>query len=319
MHMADALISSSVGVTMGVVSAGLLAYSCKKLKTELTEDKIPLMGVMGAFVFAAQMINFSIPGTGSSGHLGGGLLLAALLGPYAGFVTIASILLVQALFFADGGLLALGCNIFNLAFYPCFVAYPLIYKPLVRAYTSTRVLLASVIAVVIGLQLGSFSVVLETLLSGKTQLPFDSFVILMQPVHLAIGLVEGFVTAGVLQYILKVKPELLNNQASGNTSMKKLVITLGIVAIIIAGGLSLVASEMPDGLEWSIEKLTAGSELVGESSLHTMLQNLQEKISIFPDYNFSEPQASGTSIAGIAGAGIAFIVLLFAGRIFKNI
>ena len=76
------------------------------------------MGVLGAFIFAAQMINFTIPATGSSGHLGGGLILTILLGPYAAFLTIASVLMVQALFFADGGLLALGCNIFNLGFFP---------------------------------------------------------------------------------------------------------------------------------------------------------------------------------------------------------
>jgi cobalt/nickel transport system permease protein len=114
---------------MWVATAGVAAYSIKKIKDDMDERKIPLMGVMGAFVFAAQMINFAIPATGSSGHLGGGLMLAILLGPYAGFLTMASILTIQALFFADGGLLALGCNIFNLGFFTCFVAYPLIYKP----------------------------------------------------------------------------------------------------------------------------------------------------------------------------------------------
>ena len=89
------------------------------------------MGVAGAFVFAAQMLNFAIPGTGSSGHLGGALLLAILLGPEAAFLVMASILAVQALFFADGGLLALGCNIFNLGFFPAFVAYPLVYRRIV--------------------------------------------------------------------------------------------------------------------------------------------------------------------------------------------
>ena len=86
------------------------------------------MGVLGAFIFAAQMINFTIPATGSSGHLGGGMILSILLGPYAAFLVMASVLVVQALFFGDGGLLALGCNIFNLGFWPCFIVYPLIYK-----------------------------------------------------------------------------------------------------------------------------------------------------------------------------------------------
>ena len=89
--MADALISPAVGGTMWAVSAGLIGYCSKKVKDNMDDITIPLMGVMGAFIFAAQMINFTIPGTGSSGHLGGGMILAILLGPYAGFLTMASV------------------------------------------------------------------------------------------------------------------------------------------------------------------------------------------------------------------------------------
>src|SRR5512134_667024 len=128
MHMADALLSPAVGGAMWAASSGTIAYCSAKVRAELDDRKAPLMGVLGAFVFAAQMINFSIPGTGSSGHLGGGLLLAILLGPHAAFLVIASVLVVQALFFADGGLLALGCNAFNLGFLPAFVAYPVLYR-----------------------------------------------------------------------------------------------------------------------------------------------------------------------------------------------
>ena len=128
MHMADALLSPAMGGVMGAAAAATTIYSALKVQNQIDNRKIPLMVVLGAFVFAAQMINFTIPGTGSNGHLGGGLLLAILLGPHAAFITLASVLTVQALFFADGGLLALGCNIFNLGFFPCFIAYPLLYK-----------------------------------------------------------------------------------------------------------------------------------------------------------------------------------------------
>src|SRR6266702_3207465 len=128
MHMADALLSPAVGGTMWGVTAGAIAFCSKKIRSEMDDRRIPLMGVLGAFIFAAQMINFTIPVTGSSGHLGGGLILSILLGPYAAFLTIASVLVVQAFFFADGGLLALGCNIFNLGFFPAFIVYPLVYK-----------------------------------------------------------------------------------------------------------------------------------------------------------------------------------------------
>ena len=108
MHMADALISPAVGGAMWAATAGLTVYSARKLKQEMDDRKLPLMGVLGAFVFAAQMINFTIPATGSSGHLVGGIILTILLGPYAAFLTLASVITVQALFFADGGLLGLG-------------------------------------------------------------------------------------------------------------------------------------------------------------------------------------------------------------------
>jgi cobalt/nickel transport system permease protein len=175
MHMADALISPVIGTTMLAVSIGMAVFSGVRIKKETDEKKIPLMGVMGAFVFAAQMINFSIPGTGSSGHIGGGLLLAAILGPYAGFLSMAVILLIQALVFADGGLLAYGCNLFNLAFFASFIVYPLVYKKIIGSKIgAARIMIASLTGAIINLQLGAFSVVIETVLSGKTELPLGT-------------------------------------------------------------------------------------------------------------------------------------------------
>ena len=113
MHMADALLSPAVGGGMWAATGATLAYCARKVTRESDDRKVPLMGVLGSFIFAAQMINFTIPGTGSSGHLGGGMILTVLLGPYAAFLVTASVLTVQALFFADGGVLALCCNIFN--------------------------------------------------------------------------------------------------------------------------------------------------------------------------------------------------------------
>src|SRR5512145_888280 len=138
MHMVDALLSPAVGVTMWGATTGAIAWSSRKLRREGDERKVPLMAVLGAFVFTAQMIKIAIPATGSCGHLGGALLLAILLGPHAAFIGVASVLVVQALFFADGGLLALGCNIVNLGALTAFVAYPLVYRPLAR--TGRRIL-----------------------------------------------------------------------------------------------------------------------------------------------------------------------------------
>ncbi len=312
MHMADALISPVVGGTMMAATVCVATYSIKKVQNDLDDKKVPLMGVMGAFVFASQMINFSIPATGASGHLGGGMLLAILLGPYAGFLTMASILLIQALFFGDGGLLAYGCNVFNLGFYTCFIAYPLIYKWITRkGLTSGRIFGASMASAIVGLQMGAFTVVLETLFSGKTELPFNTFVLLMQPIHLGIGIAEGLVTAAVVTFVWKARPEILERTAVGETfgsiSIKKVLAGILAAAIVIGGFVSWFASSDPDGLEWSMQRTAGTAELKATDNIHDMLAEIQSKTAFLPDYSFKKATEgetdsyAGTSVAGIAG------------------
>ncbi|MDD5422552.1 MAG: energy-coupling factor ABC transporter permease [Candidatus Omnitrophota bacterium] len=303
MHMADALISPAVGGVMWAASAGLIGYSAKKVREEADDRKIPLMGVLGAFIFAAQMINFSIPATGSSGHLGGGMILAILLGPYAAFLVMASVLVVQALFFADGGLLTLGCNMFNLGFFPCFIAYPLIYRKIAGDHPSQRkIILGSVIAAVVGLQLGAFGVVMETVLSGVSELPFRAFVLLMQPIHLAIGVVEGLVTACVVNFVWKARPEILETKeraaSIGKIEMKKMLSGLAVAAVIIGGALSWFASSNPDGLEWAMSKVSGKEELENNAGAHASLARFQEKTAFLPDYGFKDSAAGAGSAAG---------------------
>ena len=321
MHMADALISPTVGITMLAVSGGLLGLSVKKIQREMDDKMIPLMGVMGAFVFAAQMINFTIPGTGSSGHIGGGLLLAAVLGPWGAFMAIASVLLVQALFFADGGLLAWGCNLFNMGFFPCFVAYPLIYRFFVKENPSRRrIFWGSLLGVVIALQLGAFSVVLETLFSGRTELSFGSFVLLMQPIHLAIGIVEGLVTGSVLSFLLEAGPELLAvSTKERKQPAKKILLVLALLTAFTGGILSLYASEYPDGLEWSIQGITGSTELEGGAGvLEQQLGAAQQKTALLPDYSFPQAEEKtgvGTSVSGILGGSITLLLIAAAGKL----
>lgn len=335
MHMADALLSPAVGATFWAGSLGTIAWCAKKLKENINDKIVPLMGVLGAFIFAAQMINFTIPGTGSSGHLGGGMILAVILGPYAAFIVMASVLTIQALFFADGGLLALGCNIWNLGIYPCFIAYPLIYKPLVQSGNNPkRIAIASVISALIGLQLGAFSVVLETLLSGRSELPFSTFVLLMQPIHLGIGIVEGFVTAGVINFVNAARPEILESvksarPLSADISIRKVLTGLLVVAVLTGGMLSWFASSNPDGLEWSIEKVFGKPELPEqqESGIVPILKGIQEKTAFLPDYNFKQEEKqlegaaspeenkwpaveSGTSLSGLIGS-VMVLCLIF--------
>ncbi|MBF0303118.1 MAG: energy-coupling factor ABC transporter permease [Desulfamplus sp.] len=346
MHMADALISPAVGGTMWAVTAGLIGYCSKKVKDEMDDQKIPLMGVLGAFIFAAQMINFTIPVTGSSGHLGGGMILAVLLGPHIAFLTMASVLTVQSLFFADGGLLALGCNIFNLGFFPCFIAYPLIYKKIVRINTTLdkaekNIIAGSLIAAILGLQMGAFAVVLETFFSGISELPFTTFLMLMLPIHLAIGIVEGLTTAAVVLFILKARPEILNAASSsapiGASSIRNVLIGISSAAVITGVALSWFASSNPDGLEWAMFKTAGVEELEAPEGVHSSLSKIQEKTAFLPDYRFKADESektaeimpeqnesswpavdSGTSVSGVVGGFLTLTVAVGIGFIFKR-
>jgi len=316
---------------MWVAAAALSARASVKLRSQPSESLAPMMAVLGAFVFAAQMINFSIPGTGSSGHLGGGLLLAILLGPHAAFLALASVLTIQALFFADGGLLALGCNMINLGVFPCYIAYPLIYRPLAGDGSSpSRRLAACIIASMAGMAMGAFAVVAETGLSGISELPVGAFILLMVPIHLTIGLIEGGVTATVIGFISRAQPELLTvanrmDRTRQSRPVRRVAVCLLGVALLTGGLLSSFASENPDGLEWSIEKMTGKKEIDGIGHpIHTALASLQSKTSFMPDYDFRKDDAAdkddaresaaktGTSLAGVLGA---CMTLLLAGGV----
>ena len=348
MHMADALLAPSVAAVMYVASGTAAGLSIHRLKKEDDARKLPTMAVTAALVFAGQMINYTIPGTGSSGHMCGGMLLSALLGPQAGFLSMIVILAIQCLFFADGGLMALGANVWNMAFYGCFVGYYLIWRPIQqgkwlsrlgdRAAQRARIILASILGCVVTLQLGAFSVVVETSLSGITELPFGEFLALMQPIHLAIGLVEGLVTAAVLVFVYEARPELLQDvdtskeEVRARHTLRGTILILAIVTVIVAGGLSLVASTNPDGLEWALfgneeagysANMGLDEEEFGVSSTAAdRAATIQETTALLPDYAFANSDsAAGTTVSGLVGsalvAGVAVLICL-AGGFFRK-
>lgn len=348
MHMADALLAPAVAATMYAASAVTVGASVKTLRRDENTVKLPTMAVTSALVFAGQMINYTIPGTGSSGHLCGGMMLSALLGPQAGFLSMVVILAIQCLFFADGGLLALGANCWNMAFYGCFVGYYLLWRPIQRsklfgnlnakAAGRIKIILASILGCVITLQLGAFSVVLETSISGITELPFGTFVGIMQPIHLAIGLIEGLITCAVLLFVYETRPELIMDVDTSNAavrskcSLKTTLVILAVVVAIVGGGLSLVASSNPDGLEWSMfgnaeagysENMGLDEENFGVSSgAADAAASIQEKTAFLPDYAFANSDsAAGTTVSGLVGsamvAALAGLICL-AGGFFRK-
>ncbi|MCD8318812.1 MAG: energy-coupling factor ABC transporter permease [Paraprevotella sp.] len=234
MHIESALISTTVATGFAVVQSGAAGTVARKL---FKEEKSPVsrweMALAGTFVFALQMLNFSIPGTGSSGHIVGAVLLCHLLGQRRAFLVMGGILTVQSLFFGDGGLLALGCNWFNMGFLPCLVVYPLLKKYLKSA--SWQAFLGPVA----GVLLGALSASLQIGVSGYATLSFPALMANMLFIHLLIGIGEGAATWGLLQ--------LLQRQ----DALMRIRILLS--AAFMAGGvLSLFASENPDGLEWSL-------------------------------------------------------------------
>lgn len=329
MHMADALLTPAVAGTMYACSAVAAGYSVRKIRQEESEKKIPVMGVMGAFVFTAQMINFTIPGTGSSGHLCGGMLLSSILGPEAGFLTMIGVLLVQCLLFADGGLLALGANIWNMAFYGCFIGGMILWRHMTNKNMSKRrIVAASMAGSILALQFGAFSVTLETLASGVTELPFTVFLAAMQPVHLVIGCVEGAITAVVLVFIYEVRPELLWNYkknvgTKNRLSYRKTIAVFGAAAAVIGGLLSLFASSYPDGLEWSMERVAGTAELEAEGGPYIVAEKLQSFTSLFPDYTWKMGESvSGTVFSGVFGGvvviGVCAAICLIVKRFRKK-
>lgn len=195
--------------------------------------------------------------------------------------------------------------------------------------SKTKITIASIVGSVLTLQLGAFSVTLETMASGVTSLPFSTFIAAMQPIHLAIGLVEGLITAVVLCFIYEARPELLwgvgesaVQQKEGKLSFKKTLIILSAAAIVIAGGLSLVASANPDGLEWSIEKITGSTEVEADGGVYETAENIQSSTAILPDYAFKNSDSQlGTSFSGIAGGLVVVAVCVgacYAFRFFRK-
>ena len=324
MHMADALVSPAVGGALYAVSAGVGAYSIYKLKhDEELKAKIPTMGVMGALVFAVQMMNFTIPGTGSSGHLCGGILLSALLGPYASFITMIGVLLIQCLFFADGGLLALGANIFNMSFFGCFLGGVLWQNIMKKGFSKRKIALYTIGGAILTLELGAFCVTIETLLSNITELPFRSFLFLMMPIHLAIGLGEGLITFAILTFIYETRAEMLycsrDIEKKNRMSKKKVLAITGVMIVVIAGGLSLFASSHPDGLEWSIEKMTGNTELEeNEQKIYKSNQKIQNKTAIFFFFYLKGADSdAGAAFSGVAGCAIVVICMIAVGNVVK--
>lgn len=210
MHIPDGVLSTGVWLSLWVASVGIISFCIKKITQILKDKMVPLMGIMAAFIFAAQMLNFPVSG-GTSGHLIGGVLAAVALGPLAGPIVITVVLIVQALIFQDGGITALGANIFNMAVIGSMFGY-LIYNLIRRTVKgNTGILIGCVIASWLSVVVASFACALELGLSKKF---FELSVTIpaMVGIHSLIGIGEAIITFLVVSFILKVRPDLIYNK-----------------------------------------------------------------------------------------------------------
>ncbi len=205
MHILDGFLATNTWVSAWVVSIGILSFCLRKLRQALTDKMVPLMGVMAAFIFAAQMLNFPVAG-GTSGHLLGGVLAAVLLGPYAAAVVLCCVLVVQCLLFQDGGLTALGANIFNMAIVGTMVGY-LVYRTIWK-FTAHKYMFAAIfLAAWFSVVLAASFCALELAISGTSGLGIA--LPAMAGIHALIGIGEAIITVLVVGFVLKARPELI--------------------------------------------------------------------------------------------------------------
>ena len=251
MHAPDRLFSAPVNAVFAIVVVTLLAVAVRRISRGHDHRTVPMMGIMAAFVFAAQMLNFPV-GVGVSGHLVGGTLTAILLGPWAGTVVMAAVVIVQAVVFQDGGITVLGPNIFNMGVVGTLLAY-LVYRVVVgrSIRRPARVTGAAFFAAWLAVVVASVLICMQLSISGTAAL--GRVLPVMVSVHAAIGLGEGLITAGIVAFVLRTRPDLLYDVRHQVRPVGRTVLAFGLGAALVCGvGLSLLPATLwnhPDGLE----------------------------------------------------------------------
>jgi cobalt/nickel transport system permease protein len=239
MHTPDGFLTSWVCVITLLITIAMVVFSLVKAKEWMTKEKAFLMAGLAASIFGFQMLNFSI-GNGTSGHLIGGAIVAILLGPKAAVLVLSSVLLVQTFIYGDGGVLAIGVNIFLMGIVPGYVAH-WIYQPLKKKMPLVSGVLASFVSVI------AASFVAALLLGISGTISFEKVIPAMLLTHLFIGIGEGLITGGFLVYIQKTKNDLLHKNKTKNIFKYVAFSTFG--ALMIMSFALPFASESPDGLE----------------------------------------------------------------------
>jgi cobalt/nickel transport system permease protein len=321
MHIPDAVLDPRVALVTGALGAAGLVYALRAVERRLEERTTPLMGMMAAFVFAAQMVNFPV-GPGVSGHLLGGVLAAVMLGPWGGAVVIGAVLLVQCFLFGDGGLTALGANFLNMGLIGSVGGYA-IYAPIRRVLGGHRgILVGAIIAAWFTVLLAAGCCAVE-LAAASGRASFYPILSWMALVHAVIGLGEAVITGIVVRFVLVSRPDLIYHeqeediepQLEGRTSPHRWASTIlaGLgVALAVAVFLSPLASELPDGLEFVGQRIGFLRDDPAPSPLPVPM----------PDYQLSLPGLQhvkvATAAAGAVGTLVVFALSWWLARVFAG-
>lgn len=312
MHIPDGFLSLPVAAGTAILAVGGLAIAIRDVKKNLPEKQVPLLGLAAAFIFAAQMLNFPVA-AGTSGHLTGAALAAVLLGPSAAVLVISAVLILQCLMFADGGITALGANVFNLAVVAPVVSYA-VYRFILRIGSNgtdaepdlfrrlLAVMLAAWLSIVVASVFCAFELALSNTAALQLVLPA------MSGVHMLIGLGEAAITAFVIANIVRIRPDILAGSQSAKSAVgdTRSFLALGlIVSLALAIFVSPFASGSPDGLEFVAEQLgfiANGTNLLTNAPL--------------PDYSIPgvESVMLGSLLVGAIGTLSTFIFAWFFAR-----
>ncbi|MCX4813067.1 energy-coupling factor ABC transporter permease [Streptomyces sp. NBC_01239] len=324
MHVPDGFIDAPISAATGVVAAGAIAVSLRGARRELDERTAPLAGLVAAFIFAVQMLNFPVA-AGTSGHLLGGALAAILVGPYTGVLCVSVVLLMQGILFADGGLTALGVNITDMAITTTVVAY-VVFRGLVKILPRSRrsITAASFVAALLSVPAAALVFTLLYALGGTTDVSLGKVATAMIGVHVLIGIGEAAITALTVGAVIAVRPDLVHGArgleqrlklrvdgelvyaprplepvAARGTSRRKLWIGGLVASLVLAGFVSFYASSNPDGLE----KVAADQGIDRQTKEHASAD--------FPlaDYGVRDVEDARLSggLAGVIGVGVTVV------------
>ena len=298
MHIPDNFLSIAVSLICWAITAVTLGIAISRTNKSLGEKQVPLMGVMAAFIFAAQMINFPVLG-GTSGHLLGGVLAANTLGPWAGMLVMTAVIAVQGLLFQDGGLIVMGANILNMGILTCAVGYGL-YRSVLGSNRTVKFAVIGV-AAWLSVMTGALSTALQIWLSGNAEVQI--IVPAMLFVHAFIGLGEALITVAAIVFILRSRPDLLGEGSESAQGSKGWILT-GVLITLAVVLLSPFASASPDGLERVAEDL--GFINIAQTAPY----------EVIPDYTipFLGTAPISTIVAGVIGVLVVGVIIMIVGR-----